>query len=86
MWRIRRNPTQLNVSAYADYHVYKQADSLIPGFRKAGELAQNAIISQKLNANVPTFLPILVHSGFIFDRPVERKYYWVIVMSDLALV
>jgi hypothetical protein len=77
---------QLNVSAYADYRVYIQAESLIPGYRKAGELAQNAIISQKLNANVLTFLSILVHSGFIFDRPVERKYYWVIVMSYLALV
>jgi len=35
------------VSAYADYHVYKQADSLIPEYGKAEELAQNAIISQK---------------------------------------
>jgi hypothetical protein len=53
---------------------------------EVGELVQNFIF-QILNANVLTILAILVHSGFIFDRNVERKYYWGgVVMSYLALV
>ncbi|HMH09650.1 MAG TPA: hypothetical protein VK553_03000, partial [Candidatus Nitrosopolaris rasttigaisensis] len=46
------------------------------------------IISQKLNANVLTFLTILVHSGFIFDRHLERCIVdnWVIVIFHVYLM